>query len=156
MEPYDELIEGVGVSRSLPRGRHELVCQRLHTLVGAALEGITTTRLVAARSLVEFAPDNHFRPDLALITNATGKVWLSAEIISTEDHRWDTVTKKQLYEMMNIPRLWMIDPRYDNVEVYHASKYGLALKGMFAGRDLLTEPLLPALKIKVADLFEAA
>lgn len=153
-EPYDELIEGIGVSRSVPRGRHEVVCERLHTAVAKALEGIATSKLMPVRSLVEFAPDNHFRPDLSLVTVATGKVWLSAEIISSEDHRWDTVTKKQLYEAMNIPRLWMIDPRYDNVEVYHGSKYGLALKGMFAGRELLTEQLLPALQIRVGDLFE--
>jgi Uma2 family endonuclease len=156
MEPYDELIEGVGVSRSEPRGRHEQVCERLHAAVSAALNGITTTRLLPPRALVELAPDNHFRPDLTLITVATGRVWLAAEIISTDDHRWDTVTKKQLYEAMNIPRLWMIDPRYDNVEVYHGGQYGLALKGMFAGRELLTEKLLPALQVRVEELFGVA
>ncbi len=154
-EPYHELIEGIGVSRALPRGRHEQVCERLHRTVEIALQGVSTARLLRPRSLVELAPDNHFRPDLTLITVATGRVWLAAEIISTDDHRWDTVTKKQLYETMNIPRLWMIDPRYDNVEVYHGSQYGLALKGMFAGRELLTEKLLPTLQVKVGELFEA-
>jgi Uma2 family endonuclease len=156
MDPYDELIEGFGVSRVQPRGRHEEVCARLHAAVGAALEGVTTTRLLPPRTLVQFSPDNHFRPDLTLLTVATGKVWLAAEIISTDDHKWDTVTKKQHYEAMNIPRLWMIDPRYDNVEVYHGGPYGLALKGMFAGRELLTEKLLPALNLRVGELFGPA
>ena len=61
--------------------------------------------------------------------------------------------KKQIYEDLNIPRLWMVDPRYDNVEIYHSSAYGLTLKGILAGKDNLTEQLLPALNITIADLF---
>ena len=47
----------------------------------------------------------------------------------------------------------MIDPRYDNVEIYHSSEYGLTLKGILAGKDTLTEQLLPALNIIIAELF---
>jgi Uma2 family endonuclease len=47
----------------------------------------------------------------------------------------------------------MIDPRYDNVEVYHAGEYGLMLKGILAGREVLTEALLPEFQLAVADLF---
>ena len=39
----------------------------------------------------------------------------------------------------------MIDPRYDNVEVYHSNEYGLILKGILAGHELLTEKLLPGI-----------
>src|SRR2546430_16815988 len=94
------------------------------------------------------------QPDLALVTVATGKM-LAAEIISSDDHRPDTVTKKQIYEELNIPRLWMIDPRYDNVEVYHGSQYGLMLKRILAGRETLTEQLLPTLQLTIAELFQA-
>jgi len=44
---------------------------------------------------------------------------------------------------MKLPRLWMVDPRYDNVEVYHSNEYGLILKSILAGHELLTEKLLP-------------
>ncbi len=47
----------------------------------------------------------------------------------------------------------MIDPRYDNVEIYHASQYGLVLKGILAGNEILTEKLLPEFQMTVADLF---
>jgi len=63
------------------------------------------------------------------------------------------VMKKQIYEERNIPRLWMVDPRYDNVEIYHGSQYGLMLKGILAGKETLTEQLLPALNVSVAELF---
>ena len=39
-------------------------------------------------------------PDLALVAAATGKLWLAAEIVSSDDHRPDTVIKKQIYEEM--------------------------------------------------------
>jgi Uma2 family endonuclease len=61
--------------------------------------------------------------------------------------------KKQVYEELNIPRLWMIDPRYDNVEVYHGTEYGLMLKGILTGREVLTEQLLPTLQLTIAELF---
>ena len=77
------------------------------------------------------------------------------QIVSSDDHRADTVVKKQLYEEVKLPRLWMIDPRYDNVEIYHGTEYGLMLKAILAGREILTEPLLPEFQIVIAALFEA-
>ena len=47
----------------------------------------------------------------------------------------------------------MIDPRYDNVEVYHGTQYGLALKRVLAGRELLTEALLPGFQMPLHELF---
>jgi Uma2 family endonuclease len=57
---------------------------------------------------------------------------------------------------MKLPRLWMIDPRYDNVEVYHSSEYGLILKSILAGQELLTEKLLPEFQLTIAELFAVA
>src|SRR5205814_9608068 len=107
-------------------------CIRLHELITASLANIATSRLLPRRSVVQIAAGTLVRPDVALVTVATGKIWLAAEVISSDDHRADTVTKKEIYEELNLPRLWMIDPRYDNVEVYHGSEYGLMLKGILA------------------------
>jgi Uma2 family endonuclease len=136
-----------------PGGRHELICSRLHEQIATSLADISTTRLLPRRSVVQIASGTMVRPDIALVTIATGKIWLVAEIISSDDHRPDTVLKKQIYEEVNIPRLWMIDPRYDNVEVYHGSQYGLMLKGILAGKEVLTEQLLPTLSVTIAELF---
>jgi Uma2 family endonuclease len=54
---------------------------------------------------------------------------------------------------MKLPRLWMIDPRYDNVEVYHSNEYGLILKSILAGHELLTEKLLPEFQLTIEELF---
>src|SRR5215831_14194185 len=127
-ELYEEILAGQTVTRSGPGVRHEQICQLLHDRVLASVANLSSTRLLARRVQVKLSSDSVLRPDLALITTATGKVWLAAEIVDSNDHRIDTVHKKQLYEDSRIPRLWMIDPRYDNVEVYHGGEYGLMLK----------------------------
>jgi Uma2 family endonuclease len=154
-EPYEEIVEGETLLRLPPSARHEAICSRLHDLVLAAVNGVPTTRLLERRSFVQLSSGTTVRPDLALVAAATGKIWLAAEVISSDDHRTDTVMKKQIYEELNIPRLWMIDPRYDNVEVYHGTQYGLMLKGILAGKETLTEQLLPALQVTITELFKA-
>lgn len=151
--PYQETLHGSPVLRCGPGPRHEEICIRLHRCVHAAVANLSSTRLLLPRAPVRLTDDTLVCPDLAMVTLATGKLWLAAEIISSEDHAPDTVVKKQIYEELRLPRLWMVDPRYDNVEVYHASTYGLVLKEILAGHDLLSERALPEFEITVAALF---
>lgn len=153
--PYEEILDGAVLARLAPGPRHELICSRLHAIAGASVANVPSTRLMEPRAQVSVSTGTRVRPDLALVTTATGKLWLAAEIVSSNDHRADTVVKKQIYEDIKVPRLWMIDPRYDNVEVYFASEYGLKLKRILAGREVLTESLLPEFQLTVADLFAA-
>jgi Uma2 family endonuclease len=151
--PYQETLQGSVVTRCGPGLRHEEICIRLHRCVHAAVANFSSTRLLLPRAAVRLSPDTVVCPDLALVTLATGKLWLAAEIISPEDHAPDTVVKKLIYEELRLPRLWMVDPRYDNVEVYHASAYGLVLKDILAGHEILCEKALPEFEITVAALF---
>jgi|SRR5437667_5535680 len=153
-QTYQETLQGARLVRRAPGARHELICNRLHQCVYASVANFAGTRLLPARTEVELSADTIVCPDLALITVATGKIWLAAEIVNSDDHRADTVVKKQIYEDLKLPRLWMIDPRYDNVEVYHGSPYGLILKQMLAGRETLTEKLLPEFELTITELFQ--
>jgi Uma2 family endonuclease len=155
-EPYAELIEGQTLMRKAPGTRHELICYRLHSIVHASVADLASTRLLGPRSQVKLSLRTTLCPDLSLVASATGRLWLAAEIVSSDDHQADTVVKKQIYEELKLSRLWMIDPRYDNVEIYHGSQYGLVLKEILAGREVLTEKLLPEFQISVTELFEAA
>lgn len=151
--PYEETLQGESLIRHPPGERHERICHRLHGLMGASVDALQSAQLLAARSRVVISERIALCPDLALVTTATRKLWLAAEIIDGHDHHADTVIKKQLYEDMRIPRLWMIDPRYDNVEVYHASPYGLSLKGILAGTEVLTDKLIPEFQVSMEELF---
>ena len=154
-EPYEETLQGEVTLRLPPGPRHELICERLHGLVRASVANFPGTKLLEIRSEVRLGDHTKVRPDLALVAAATGKLWLAAEVVNSEDHKADTVYKKELYENSRLARLWMIDPRYDNVEVYHASEYGMRLQEILAGPDLLTEKLLPEFQLTVTDLFAA-
>ncbi|HLH54992.1 MAG TPA: Uma2 family endonuclease [Verrucomicrobiae bacterium] len=152
-QPYEELLQGAPHIRSGPGQRHEQICARLHQLIQASIANFNSTTLLSPRSAIRVAPDTLLRPDLALMSVPGNKLWLAAEIVNSEDHAPDTVIKKQIYEEIRLPRLWMIDPRYDNVEVYHATQYGMVLKGILAGSEILSEKLLPEFEITIQELF---
>jgi len=152
---YAEILNGSPLARRAPGTRHEVICARLHQWVRASVANFAGTRLLSPRAEVRLSLKHSVCPDLALVTAATGKLWLAAEIVSSDDHQPDTVLKKQIYEEVRLPRLWMVDPRYDNVEVYHSIEYGLILKAILAGRELLTEKLLPEFQLTIVELFAA-
>lgn len=154
MAPYEETIDGLPLLRMPGADGHETVCRRLHERVGACLSEASAARLLEPRSAVELAVDTVLRPDLALIMRANGRLWLAAEVIQPGDHQADTVTKKAIYEDRRVPRLWMVDPRYDNVEIYHATPYGLMLKCILAGSEVLIEPVLPTFTYTIRELFQ--
>jgi Uma2 family endonuclease len=123
--------------------------------MAASIAGLTGVQLLAPRDQVQLSRTTFFRPDLALVMAATRKLFLAVEVISRDDHRADTVIKKEIYEQLRVPRLWMVDPRYDNVEIYHSFEFGLKLHGILAGSEILQEKLVPQFKLTMTDLFAA-
>jgi len=150
---YTETLEGSRLLRAAPGPRHEAILSRLHEYVRSSVADLKSTLLLTPRAEIHISNGTTLCPDLSLVTVATGKLWLAAEVVSSEDHRPDTFIKKQIYDAIKLPRLWMIDPRYDNVEVYHGTPYGLSLKSILAAREVLTENLLPEFQISIAELF---
>ena len=151
--PYEEILAGATLPRSAPGERHEQICARLHREMAASVNGLAATRLLAPRTQVPVSRITALCPDLALVTAATGKLFLAVEIISRDDHRADTVTKKEIYEQIRVPRLWVVDPRYDNVEIYHSVEFGLKLHGILGGSEVIADKLIPQFRLAVAELF---
>jgi Uma2 family endonuclease len=154
-QPYEEILDGATLPRSAPGARHELICARLHAAMAASVANLGSTQLLAQRTKIPVTRSTAICPDLALITTAMQKLFLAVEIVQTGDHHADTVIKKEIYENARVPRLWMVDPRYDNVEIYHSTEFGLALKGILAGKEILSEKLIPEFQFVIAELFAA-
>ena len=152
-DPYEEILAGEFTLRLPPGPRHELICARLHGAIKASVANFRGMKLLDPRTQIRVNQFTAVRPDLALLTTITGKLWFAVEVVSSEDHHTDTVIKKQIYEDLKVPRLWMVDPRYDNIEVYQATEYGLKLNSILAGRDVLSEKLLPEFQLVLAELF---
>ena len=127
--PYEEILSGE-IAAALRAGRAARSDLRTPARVDDGQRGESSGHAIAgAAHPSPVSRSTTICPDLALVTVATGKLWLAVEIISRDDHQADTVIKKQLYEDIRVPRLWMVDPRYDNVEIYHMHRMGAGAEG---------------------------
>jgi Uma2 family endonuclease len=85
--------------------------------------------------------------------NLRVQLYLVAEVLQPGDHHVDTVDKKQVWNDGRLPRLWMIDPRYLNVEVYGCNETGFGLLQILANHHPLTDPHLPGFHYSMPELF---
>jgi Uma2 family endonuclease len=159
-EAYEELIAGQRVLRRPPTSLHETLVARLHRLVAQSLPLNSSLRLLAPRSELELDGHSVLRPDLAIVRmgphsseNQRVQLYLVAEVLQPGDHHVDTVDKKQVWTDGHLPRLWMIDPRYLNVEVYGCSETGFTLQQILANHHALTDPYLPGFNYSMSALF---
>lgn len=158
-EAYEEVIQAEPFYRRQPSLAHETLVQRLHQMVAAALPLNSSLQLLPPRT--ELLLDDHtkVRPDLTVVRIPTGleeptaQLYLVAEVLLPGDHHVDTVIKKQLWADAKLPRLWMVDPRYLNVEVYGCGEYGFTLADILANHHPLTDPHLPGLRCPMDELF---
>lgn len=160
-EGYEETIGGEVQVRRAPGFEHERLVDRLHLLVGDTLSPNSALQLLPRRSGLRLADDLTVRPDLTVIRMppsgegepAGPQLYLVGEVLQPGDHHLDTVVKKQLWSDLKIPRLWMVDPRYLNVEVYGCGEYGFTLQEILAHGDQLKDPLLSGLGCSMNELF---
>ena len=157
-EAYEELLLGEAILRRPPSAEHELLVTRLHELVTRALPLNSALCLLPPRAELLLGEHSVLRPDLAIVrTPADGsgvaQLYLVAEVLLPGDHHTDTVIKKQLWADSRLPRLWMVDPRYLNVEVYGLGEFGFTLTDILAHHHPLTDPHLPGMSCTMDDLF---
>ncbi len=105
------------------------------------------------RTPLELRPGCRVAPDLALTRAADGWLCLAVEVIQPGDHHRDTVVKKQLYMDCRLPRLWIVDSRYHNVEIYGTGEFGFRLETILANHHPLTDPDLPGFSRTMDELF---
>ena len=153
-ELYEEQLDGQTVLRSSPSSSHEILCDRIQRRLDATLSPNSTLKLLPRRSPLQLSPKTKVRPDLALVKTSEQRPYLFVEILLPGDHTADTVLKKNLYQIFRLPRLWIVDPRYGNVEVYATGNYGFRLETILAHRELLSDPLLPAFQCSMKELFD--
>ena len=155
-EPYEETIDGSVLPRRAPGLEHERLVADLHALVSAALPPNSALQLLRPRTGLRLADDCLLRPDLVAVrADAVGVAtpYLVAEVLLPGDHHLDTFVKKHLWSDLRLPRLWMVDPRYLNIEVYGCGEYGFTLQDILANHHPLTDPHLPGLVCPIEEFF---
>ena len=77
---------------------------------------------------------------------------IAIEILSS-DRRRDLVRKRQLYAEAGVPEYWIFDPDNDTSTLLELHDGEYAERAVLGPSDTLTTPLLPALEIPLADIF---
>lgn len=152
-DPYQELIDGESFLRGPLNAPHELICDRLHAWVARHLPVNSVLKLLPRRSSVALRPGTDICPDLALVRRDNNDLYLAAEVLQPGDHHPDTVLKKQVYSDCRSPRLWIVDSRYQNVELYGTGPAGFRLERILASHEALTDAALSGASHPVADIF---
>jgi Uma2 family endonuclease len=163
-DSYYELINGYIMKKSAPRPQHQRVSMKLSRVISNYLFGNSKGEIFAAPIDVFLDNYNAVQPDLVfvssdnqdIITNdgIVGIPDLVIEIISPSSVIRDRVDKKNLYEKLNIKEYWIIDPQYQDIEVYSIlnGRYEL-LSGVTMFEGELKSNLLEGISIELEELF---
>lgn len=82
---------------------------------------------------------------------------LIIEIISPSSIIRDRIEKKNLYERMGVQEFWLIDPHYEEIEIYvlQNNRYELLSAATILEGELKSR-IFEELKIKLTDIFSNA
>ncbi len=152
-EPYEELIDGETFIRGPLNGPHETLCDRLDRWVARQLPANSAFKLLPRRATVTLRAGTCVCPDLALVRRDNSQLYLAVEVLQPGDHHPDTVLKKQIYSDCRAPRLWIVDSRYQNVEIYGTTPVGFRLESILTTQESLADAGLTGAAYPVADLF---
>ncbi len=161
-----ELINGYIMKKSAPRPQHQNISMNLSIQLGSFIKEKKLGKLFAAPIDVFLDSYNAVQPDLVfvssenqgIITNdgIVGIPDLVIEIISPSSVIRDRVDKKNLYEKLNIKEYWIIDPQYQDIEVYSIlnGRYEL-LSGVTMFEGELKSNLLEGISMELTELFDS-
>lgn len=164
-DAYYELINGYIMKKSAPRPQHQRISMRLSILLGSFIKENKIGELFASPIDVFLDDLNAVQPDLvfvptenqAIITDdgIMGIPDLMIEIISPSSVLRDRVDKKNLYERLNVKEYWIIDPQYQDIEVYtiQNGRYEL-YSGVTMFEGALESTIFEGLTINLAELFD--
>jgi Uma2 family endonuclease len=164
-DAYYELINGYLMKKSAPRPQHQNISMYLSIEIGTFVKNRGLGKLFASPIDVFLDDLNAVQPDLvfiptenqAMITDdgIIGIPDLMIEIISPSSVLRDRVDKKNLYERLNVKEYWIIDPQYQDIEIYSVQNGRYELYSgvtMFEGE--LKSTIFEGLTIDLAELFE--
>src|SRR2546425_684946 len=161
-----ELIDGEHYVTPSPKTKHQQVSANLVFLLHQHVRATRAGQVFAARLDVLLSETDVVEPDLlfvsgarsAIITEANiqGAPDLVVEILSESTRKTDEIIKRKLYERFGVTEYWVVDPELETVKVYQLSdrRYVRAAELSTEAGDTLSTPLLPELRIPLAEIFE--
>jgi Uma2 family endonuclease len=161
---YYELINGSIMKKSAPTPQHQNISMNLSLQLGLFIKSKKSGELFAAPIDVFLDDHNAVQPDLVFVANDNQRIVttdgivgipdLIVEIISPSSVMRDRVDKKNLYEKLNVKEYWIIDPAYQDIEIYTIinGRYEL-LSGVTMLEGSLKSNILDGVSIDLKELF---
>ena len=148
-----ELIDGVVMMSPRPAMQHQIVSGNLYAELRNALRGKNCRPIPEIDLILE---GNNLIPDMMVICNDTFDKkryeqlpFIVIEIVSPTSSSRDYVSKRNLYEKLNIPEYWVISPEEKCVDVFcFADK-----KHFQYCTDQVKSCILPEIIITLDDIF---
>ena len=124
-----ELVHGELLVSPSPAMRHQIVLGALHSMLHEYLTRVPVGRVLFSPADITWGStaDILVQPDLFVIgaEDVAKRMWddlrsflLFVEVLSPSTARYDRFTKRRLYQEMNVPLYWVVDPVARQVEVW--------------------------------------
>lgn len=162
--PYYELVCGRLQLRPTPDFRHQIVLGNLLCPLHEHIKHRRLGELVLGPSDVELSEVDVLEPDLyfvaknrlAILTEqgANAAPDLVVEIFTDKTEDFDRGLKREIYAEHGVRELWLVDKLEEQVAMYRFEESDSEPVAVFSGRQKLTTPLLPGLKLTLAEVFE--
>lgn len=158
-----EFVDGVLEVISMPTSKHQLIVGFLYRMLYALLEqrgGIVT---FAALPL-QLRPGKYREPDILLLLDRADprfqdSFWLGAdlvmEVVSPDDPKRDTQTKRLEYAEAAIREYWIVNPLDETITVLTLRGTTYVEHGIFRRGQQTTSTLLADLVVSTGDVFDA-
>jgi Uma2 family endonuclease len=158
-----EILDGEHYVTPSPFFRHQAVSARLHARLGPWVEERELGVVLYAPMDVVLSLHDLAQPDLLFISNERagiitekniqGAPDLVIEILSKSTRQRDERLKLDRYDRFGVHEYWMFDPDRKTARVYRREGGRLRLVAELSAEDILDTPLLPGLKIRLAEIF---
>ena len=122
-----ETVHGELLVTPAPTLWHQEVVDRVRAAVRSYLATQSVGHLFSAPADISWSDDTLVQPDLFVADLAEARTldWanvktllLVVEILSPSTARYDRFTKRRLYQEVNVPAYWIVDPEACTVEVW--------------------------------------
>ena len=158
-----ELFDGEAYMSPSPTIRHQEAVARVFEAIRNAIRD--RSRAFIAPLDVVLSEDNVVQPDVVFVSEAKlgiladvvrGVPDLVVEVLSGSKNDRDRTMKMELYSRFGVAEYWIVDPSASTIDVHRldAAAKGWRLEGRLTGDARLRTPLVPALDVPAASLFD--
>ena len=158
-----EFTDGYLEILPMPTGRHQMILRWLF-LALFSWEGLRDAQILFAPLRLQVRPGVFREPDVLVLLDAADPrgqdaFWLGAdlvmEIVSPDNPKRDTVTKRADYALAQIPEYWIVNPLEETLTVLTLDGAAYAEHGVFARGTTATSVLISGFSVSVDAVLDA-